>query len=76
MGMSMAEMRKKCPNLGDNTASCNCSYTGCDKCGLCCQCVAYHRGNNEIPACFFPDDVEKGWDRSFRNFINTWKDRL
>ncbi len=76
MGMSMAEMKKKCPNLKENLERCNCSYTSCDKTALCCECLHYHRRNNEIPACFFPDEVEKGWDRSFRNFIDTWKDRL
>jgi hypothetical protein len=76
MSMSYAEMKKKCPNLKENIGHCNCSYTSCDKTGICCECVHYHRRNNEIPACFFPDSVEKGWDRSFRNFINTWKDKV
>ncbi|MEK6777784.1 MAG: DUF6485 family protein [bacterium] len=76
MRMSYSEMKKKCPNLQENLSSCNCSYTSCDKTGLCCQCVHYHRQSNEIPACFFPDHAEKTWDRSFRNFINVWKDKV
>jgi len=24
---------------------------------------------NELPACYFPDDVEKTYDRSIRKFI-------
>jgi len=29
----------------------------------------------ELPACFFPDDVEKTFDRSIRRFIEVYKDR-
>lgn len=74
--MNYGEMKKQCPNIQRNLADCNCSYTSCEKTGLCCRCVAYHRQNRELPACFFPDEVEKGWDRSFRNFIETWKDKV
>jgi hypothetical protein len=27
----------------------------------------------ELPACCFPDDVEKTYDRSFRAFAKAWK---
>lgn len=74
--MSYSEMKKNCPNLKKNMSHCNCSYSSCDKTGLCCQCLDYHRQNRELPACFFPDDVEKTWDRSFRKFIDTWKDKV
>jgi len=70
--MNFDEMKKKCPNLNSNI-KCNCSYSGCEKHGLCCQCIQYHRKRNEIPACFFPPEVEKTWDRSFKKFIETWK---
>ena len=73
--MSYAEMKKKCPNIQANMRHCNCTYTSCDKTGLCCQCLHYHRRNGELPACFFPDEVEKGWDRSVRNFLRVWKDK-
>lgn len=76
MVMSYSDMKKECPNLKENLPQCNCSYTSCEKTGLCCQCVHYHRQSNEIPACFFPDHAEKTWDRSFRNFINVWKDKV
>ncbi len=76
MRLSIGEMKKSCPNRKRNLEVCNCSYTSCEKTGLCCQCVQYHRRNRELPACFFPDDVERGYDRSFRNFIETWKDRV
>jgi len=50
-----------------NKVDCNCTYP-CDKKGVCCECLKYHLGNRELPACFFPDDVEKTYDRSFKNF--------
>jgi hypothetical protein len=51
-----------------NKSKCNCSYEPCSRKGVCCECVAYHRGNRELPACFFPDEVEKTYDRSFEKF--------
>ncbi|MDD4294025.1 MAG: DUF6485 family protein [Candidatus Omnitrophica bacterium] len=56
-----------------NLEGCTCSYIGCSKKGLCCECVSYHRLNNEIPGCFFPKDAEKTYDRSIENFIRTYK---
>jgi len=55
-----------------NIKNCACTYS-CSKRGLCCECVTYHRANNEIPGCFFPPEAEKTYDRSIKNFINSWK---
>lgn len=51
-----------------NKNKCNCSYP-CAKHGICCDCLAYHRRNGELPACYFPDDAEKTYDRSIEYFI-------
>ena len=51
-----------------NLTMCNCSYP-CNRKGICCECLSYHRALGELPACFFPDDVEKTYDRSFQKFI-------
>ena len=56
-----------------NLKRCNCSYEPCSRKGICCECLHYHLSNNEVPACFFPDDVEKTYDRSIENFIKTRK---
>ncbi len=48
---------------------CNCSYTPCSRKGFCCECLAFHRKNGELPACFFPNDAEKTYDRSVEYFI-------
>lgn len=59
----------ECKNYKDNLAKCNCTYEPCSRKGVCCECMAYHKEMNELPACFFPDKVEKTYDRSFRKFI-------
>lgn len=57
-----------------NSSFCNCSYP-CGKHGVCCDCLAYHRRNGELPACYFPMDVERGYDRTVENFIRIVKER-
>lgn len=59
----------KCINKEENLEMCNCSYSGCSKKGTCCECLHFHRKNGELPACFFPDDVEKTYDRSVKKFV-------
>lgn len=65
--------KDKCLNHKSNLERCNCTYSGCSKKGICCECIAYHRQSQELPACFFSAEVEKSYDRSIRNFINTHK---
>ena len=40
-----------------------------------CNCIASHRRNGELPACYFPNDIERGYDRSISNFINVVQER-
>jgi hypothetical protein len=56
-----------------NMKDCNCSYPGCDRKGICCQCLSYHLSSRQLPACCFPDDVERTYDRSFKAFARAWK---
>ena len=58
-------MAKACPNKEENLKFCTCTYT-CDKRGVCCECVAYHRAKGQIPGCFFSKEGEASWDRSVR----------
>jgi len=46
-----------------NLEHCNCSYNSCSRKGLCCECIRY-----QLPACCFPDDAERTYDRSFNHF--------
>jgi len=52
---------------------CNCTYS-CDKHAKCCECIAYHKGFNQLPACYFPPAAEKTYDRSIDHFIKLYKD--
>jgi len=51
-----------------NLKKCSCSYAGCSKAGVCCECIRYHLGARELPGCCFPPDAEKTYDRSFEHF--------
>lgn len=64
---------KNCPNQKQNIENCNCTYDPCVRKGICCECIAYHRSSKEVPACFFPAAIEKGYDRSIENFIRANK---
>ncbi len=59
---------KKKENLG----GCNCSYGGCDKKGVCCECLRSHLMMKQLPGCCFPDEVEKTFDCSFAMFAKAW----
>ena len=58
-----------CPSRKKNLETCNCTYPGCSKKGKCCECMHFHRENGELPACYFPADVERSYDRSIRKFV-------
>jgi len=62
-------MAGDCPRTEENLKECNCTYPGCSKKGRCCECVHYHRRMGELPGCFFPDDVERTYDRSIARFV-------
>jgi hypothetical protein len=47
-----------------NPIQCPCTYPGCPRHGKCCECVEYHRGSGEVPACFFSPAAERTYDRS------------
>ena len=51
-----------------NLQKCNCSYSPCSRKGICCECIQYHLKMRELPACCFPDQVERTYDRSFETF--------
>ncbi|MCM8779612.1 MAG: DUF6485 family protein [Candidatus Omnitrophica bacterium] len=61
---------RTCPNQKENLKNCTCTYEPCSRKGICCECVAYHRSQRQIPGCFFPPEKEKIFDRSFECFIS------
>jgi len=58
-----------CSNQERNLRRCNCTYPGCPRKGICCECLRYHLDQGEVPACFFNAEAEKTYDRSIRYFI-------
>ncbi len=58
-----------------NMTHCNCSYSPCPRKGICCECLHHHRTKGQLPACYFPDDVEKTYDRSISKLVETYQER-
>ena len=55
-------------NQESNAENCPCTYAGCSKKGLCCECIKYHLSRSELPACCFSSEAEATYDRSFQKF--------
>jgi hypothetical protein len=53
---------------------CNCSYEPCSRKGACCDCLKYHLQMRQLPACVFPNDAERTYDRSYEHFARLVKD--
>lgn len=63
-------------NKQQNMDRCTCSYDGCPRQGVCCECIAYHWNNKQLPGCLFPPEAERTYDRSLRKFIEVYKDQV
>lgn len=59
-------------NKPKNLKNCTCTYSGCDKKGLCCECIQYHLAQHQLPGCCFPPEFEETYDRSFEAFARAW----
>jgi len=59
-------------NIEANRDKCLCTYEPCSRKGKCCECIAYHLQYKELPACVFPPEVGKTYDRSFARFIDIY----
>jgi len=51
-----------------NAKNCTCSYEGCSRKGICCECISYHLQSRQLPGCCFPPSAERTYDRSFQHF--------
>jgi hypothetical protein len=52
-----------------NKTRCTCTYEPCPRKYTCCECLHYHRKNDELPACFFTRESERTYDRSVAHFL-------
>jgi hypothetical protein len=57
-------------NQNKNLNKCNCTYEPCSRKGMCCECITYHLRSRQLPACCFPKEVERTYDRSFERFAD------
>jgi hypothetical protein len=62
---------KECPRQEKNLEQCSCTYQSCDRKGICCECLHYHRKRGELPGCYFPPEVEMTYDRSIGRFVRS-----
>jgi hypothetical protein len=53
----------------ENLVNCNCTYPGCPRKGICCECIVYHNAKGHFPACFFSKEAERTFDRSFEKLV-------
>ena len=56
----------------DNLKMCNCTFS-CSRKGIYCDCVEYHRKKGQLPACYFPEDIERTGDRSVETYLKISK---
>jgi hypothetical protein len=56
-----------------NSKNCTCTYDGCSRKGVCCDCLQYHLKSRQLPGCCFPPEDEATYDRSFEAFARAWK---
>ena len=59
----------------DNKTICTCTYSGCPRTGVCCDCIQYHKKMRQLPGCLFPEDVERTWERSYEAFADLVKQK-
>ncbi|MGM0491234.1 MAG: DUF6485 family protein [Planctomycetota bacterium] len=62
----------ECTNQSKNMSFCSCTYSGCPRKGMCCECIQYHLKSRELPGCCFPPEAEATYDRSFQAFAKAW----
>ncbi|MBL7053688.1 hypothetical protein ISS06_00600 [Patescibacteria group bacterium] len=56
-----------------NIVNCPCTYPGCPRKGVCCECIKYHNQRKELPACVFSKQAEATYDRTIEKFIQDQK---
>jgi len=44
-------MKKECQNKKENEKNCTCTSTDCERHGICCECIKYHREKGGKPGC-------------------------
>lgn len=58
----------ECKKTENISKSCICTYSNCNRKGICCECISYHLKNRELPACCFDEASEITYNRTFEYF--------
>jgi hypothetical protein len=58
-----------CTNNAKNAKRCTCTYAGCPRHGVCCDCISFHRAGDELPGCLFTREEEATYDRSVSYYV-------
>lgn len=59
----------ECAHKSKKNANCTCTYVSCERHGMCCACINYHRPKGQMVGCYFSPEAEKTWDRSMEAFL-------
>jgi len=62
-----------CAHKEKKNQHCTCTYISCERHGMCCKCITYHRSKNQMVGCYFTPEAEKSWDRSMGRFLAQFK---
>ena len=62
-------------NVNKTLKHCTCTYDPCSRKGRCCDCISYHRKNDELPGCLFPPEAERTYDRSIGHYLRVMRGR-
>jgi hypothetical protein len=44
-------MKRDCVNKFENQQDCPCDDENCERRGICCECIRYHKECKSLPAC-------------------------
>jgi len=44
-------IRQECPNKEENEKDCPRQEDYCERHGICCECIKYHKSHGGMPAC-------------------------
>ncbi len=44
-------MKRECLNKFENEQDCPCKSDSCERHGVCCECIKFHKNKKDKPAC-------------------------
>ncbi len=47
--------KRECLNKYENEQDCPCPDENCERHGICCECIKYHKNKKNMPVCLRKD---------------------